>query len=158
MQASLYNTTFFGVDAGNNSSLPQPQLQPHDISQVDLDLQVLDSPEFASEGFPLRVINTAFDHEQKFNKKLGFLPKNKKNRYRHTQKERSYVEKATKCTSLDDFQEKVCLFFTVEIHFSDILYNRLSLNYPLDQNLIVSNISNCRIKTWKGVFFICILW
>ena len=154
MQASLYNTTFFGVDAGNNSSLPQP----HDISQVDLDLQVLDSPEFASEDFPLRVINTAFDHEQKFNKKLGFLPKNKKNRYRHTQKERSYVKKATKCTSLDDFQEKVCLLFTVEIHFSDILYNRLSLNYPLDQNLIVSNISNCRIKTWKGVFFICILW
>ena len=46
MQASLYNTTFFGVDAGNNSSLPQLQL--HDISQVDLDLQVLDSPLFWS--------------------------------------------------------------------------------------------------------------
>ena len=120
MQASLYNTTFFGIDAGNNPSLTQLQPQTHDISQVDLDLQVLDSPEFASEGFPLRVINTSFDHEQKFNKKLGFLPKNKKNRYRHTQKERSYVEKATKCTSLDDFQEKVCLFFTVEICFSDV--------------------------------------
>jgi hypothetical protein len=114
MQASLYNTSFFGVNPRNISSLPQSQLL--NISQVHLDMQVLNTPNFASEGSPLHVINTAFDHELEFNKKLGFPPKNKKKHHRYTQKERSYVEKVTKCTSLDDFQEKVCLFFSVEIN------------------------------------------
>jgi hypothetical protein len=115
MQASLYNTPFFGVDSGNISSLPQSQVQPPNISlnisQVHLDMQALDMPNFTSEGSPLHVINTAFDHELEFNKKLGFPLKNKKKCHRYTQKEWSYVENATKCTSLEDFQEKVCLFF-----------------------------------------------
>jgi hypothetical protein len=117
MQASLYSTSFFRVNSGDISCFPpsptQSQLQ--NISQVDLDMQLLDTPNFSSQGSSLRIINTAFDHEHQFNKTLGFPPRNKRKRHRYTQKERGYVEKATKCTSLEDFQEKVCLLFTVDI-------------------------------------------
>ncbi|KIM44289.1 hypothetical protein M413DRAFT_25716 [Hebeloma cylindrosporum] len=107
MQACLYSTTFFAGDSEDRSSLPQPQPQQAVISQVDLDMQELDTPNFASERNSVHIINTSFDHEHEFNKKLGFPPKNKKKRHRYTQKERGYVEHATKCTSLEDFQEKI---------------------------------------------------
>ncbi|KIM35959.1 hypothetical protein M413DRAFT_32093 [Hebeloma cylindrosporum] len=97
MQASLYSTSFFGVNRGGTQN----------ISQVDLDMQVLDTPNFSGDGSSLHIINTAFDHEHQFNKKLGFPPRNKRKRHRYTQKERGHVENATNCTSLEDFQEKI---------------------------------------------------
>ena len=73
-------------------------------------MQVLDTPNFSGGGSGLRVINTAYDYSHTFNKTLGFPPKNKRKRYRYTQKERKDVEHASRCVSLEDFENQVGIF------------------------------------------------
>jgi hypothetical protein len=109
MQASLFNTALFPTNSSDTPSHP-PSTQEPTSSQVDLDMQALDMPNFSSHGTPLHVINTVFDHDHTFNKKLGFPPKNKKKRYRYTQKERGHVEHARRCVSLQDFKAQVSNF------------------------------------------------
>jgi len=145
MQGSLYNTTLFRTNSSNIPPPTSPIQEPAITSQVDLDMQVLDTPNFSSHGSPLHVINTSFDHKHTFNKTLGFPPTNKKKRYRYTQKERTHVALAKRCTSLEDFQEKVSKFFYY-MNFLKRLPARLSLNYPLVRNLMRANISNYRMK------------
>jgi hypothetical protein len=112
MQASLFNTAIFQTASSDTSDIPPypPSIQEPISSQVDLDMQALDTPNFSSHGKPLYVINTAFDHNHTFNKKLGFPPKNKKMRYRYTQKERKSAKDAQRCGSLEDFREQVSIF------------------------------------------------
>ena len=143
MQASLFNTLVFQT---NSSDIPPhcdaPSIQEPISSQVDLDMQALDMPNFSSHGMPLHVINTAFDHNHTFNKKLGFPPKNKRMRYRYTQKERRSAEHAQRCISLEDFREQVSIFIIICMNSFKRLSTRLPLNYPLVQNLTKINISN----------------
>ena len=110
MQVSLYDTKILDTDSSDIPPQPPSIQEPPNPSQVELDMQALDTPNFSSSGSPLYIINTAFDHDHEFNKKLGFPPTNKKIRYRYTQKERSYVEIGMKCVSLEDFQKKVSFF------------------------------------------------
>jgi hypothetical protein len=82
MQASLFNTTLFHSNSSNNPMPAQPPSIPEqNLSQVDLDMQVLDAPNFSGGGSILQVINTAYDYSHTFNKMLGFPSKNKEKRY-----------------------------------------------------------------------------
>jgi len=140
MQASLFNTALFHTNASDTPPHPLSTQEPVS-SQVDLDMRALDMPNFSSHGTPLHVINTAFDHDHTFNKRLGFPPKNKKKRYRYTQKERGHVEHARRCVSLEDFGKQVGIFYYYINSFKCLLI-RLPPNYPLAQNLSKVNISN----------------
>ena len=83
----------YPIISTNSSNIPPHPLSIQELaitSQVDLDMEVLDTPNFSSHGSPLYVINTSFDHNHTFNKKLGFPPKDKKC-YHYTQKERTHV-------------------------------------------------------------------
>jgi hypothetical protein len=61
---------------------------------------------------PLFVIDTNFDFDKQENRctKGRYNPKNKRSRYRYTQRQRRYAEEAQPTTSLADFQEKVRKF------------------------------------------------
>lgn len=124
MQVSLDNTTVLGANSSNIPPHPPSIQEPPKLTEVDLDMHKLDTPDFSSCGSPLYVINTAFDHEHELNKKLGFVPTNKKNRYRYTQRERSSVEIGMKCASLEDFQKRVSLFYFIDI-FSQIFIHQI---------------------------------
>lgn len=141
MQASLFNMELF---YSNTTDIPlhPPSNQEQISSQVELDMWALDMPNFSGCGRPLHFINTAFDHNHTFNKKLGFPPKNKRKCYCYTQKERADVEHAQKCVSLEDFQKQVSILLLFHMNSFKCLFTRSSLNYLLVPNPIVVNISN----------------
>jgi hypothetical protein len=111
MQASLFNTTLFHSNSSNNPTPAQPPLIPEqNLSQVDLDKQVLDAPNFLGGGSGLRVINTAYDYSHTFNKMLGFPPKNKRKQYHLHPEGEERFEHASRCISLEDSQNQVSIF------------------------------------------------
>jgi hypothetical protein len=140
MQVSLYNITIFGTNSSDIPPHPPSIREPINPSQVDLDMQALDTPNFSSSGSPLFVINTAFDHDHEFNKKLGFPSTNKKICYCYTQKERSFVEIGMKCVFLEDFFKKRLAYSISLIFFSNI--------YPIDYLSTVLWGKNQRIQIY----------
>ncbi|KAF8064148.1 hypothetical protein FPV67DRAFT_1671897 [Lyophyllum atratum] len=86
---SLYNTPFSGPSTAfippPPAILPAP---PGPSNNFELAMQALETHTFTSDPSKLYVVETPFNPELPTNSKIKFSPKNKKKRYRYTQRQR----------------------------------------------------------------------